>query len=254
MLSQFLVTEMFTFILVFCRTGSAIMLLPGFGEQYVPPRVRLILALAFSVSLVAFIRNIPPVPSSSLVLIRLIVAEIMVGLFIGGVARLLIAAMHIGGIIIAYQSSLSSAITNGINQYQGQDTSVGNLLGMTAVVMIFATNLHHLMLRGLAESYTLFLPGEFPPLHDFANHATHTVSRVFAMGFQLATPNVVIGMILYLGAGILSRLMPNMQIFFILMPPQLLMSFFIIMGTISAIMLWYLDFFEESLKGFLAPM
>jgi flagellar biosynthetic protein FliR len=253
MLSQFLVSEMFAFILVFCRTGSAIMLLPGFGEQYVPPRIRLMLALTFSILLVPVIQAIPPMPTTGIGLIRLVIAEAMVGLFLGALGRILIAAVHVGGIVIAYQSSLSSAITNGINQYQGQDTSVGNMLGVTAVVLIFATNLHHLMLRGLADSYTLFLPGEFPPVHDFANLATNTVSRVFAMGIQIAAPNIVIGMMLYVGAGILSRLMPNMQIFFILMPPQLLLSFFIIMITISSIMLWYLDFFEQSLASFLTP-
>jgi len=253
MLSQFLVSQLFVFMMVFSRTGSAIMLLPGFGEQYVPPRIRLLFALAFSLVLAPVVQGMPIVPNTTLMLMRYLLAEIIIGLFMGAIGRMLIAAVHVGGIVIAYQSSLSSAITNGINQYQGQDTSIGNLLGMTAVVLIFVTNLHYVMLRGLSDSYTLFLPGQLPPLHDIANLATDTVSKVFAMGIQIAAPNIVIGMMLYLGAGILARLMPNMQIFFILMPPQLLLSFFIIMITFSSIMLWYLDFFEHSFGAFLYP-
>lgn len=253
MLSDFLVSELFVFLLVFCRTGSAIMMLPGFGEQYVAPRIRLLIALSFSVVLAPVIQSVPPVPTNTLALIVLLSAEILVGLFLGGMARMLIGAVHVAGITIAYQSSMAASITAGVNQYQGQDSSVGNFLGMTAVVLILATNLHHLMLRGIADSYTLFFPGNFPPVHDFANLASQTVNRIFIMGIQLAAPNIVIGLMLYLGAGILARLMPNIQIFFILLPPQLLLSFFIIMITISSIMLWYLDFFEQSLIGFLAP-
>jgi flagellar biosynthesis protein FliR len=253
MLSDFLISELFAFMLVFCRTGSAIMLLPGFGEQYVSPLIRLLIAVSFSLVLAPVIQSMPAVPVTTLGLITLLSAEILVGLFLGGIARMLIGAVHVAGITIAYQSSMAASITAGINQYQGQDSSVGNFLGMTAVVLILATNLHHLMLRGLADSYTLFYPGDFPPVHDFANLATHTASRIFTMGMQLAAPNIVIGLMLYLGAGILARLMPNIQIFFILLPPQLLLSFFVIMITVSSIMLWYLDFFETSLKAFLAP-
>lgn len=240
-------------MLVFSRTGSAIMLLPGFGESYVTPRIRLILALLFSLILSPIIQHMPQVPSTTLMLMRYVISEVLIGLFIGAIGRILIATVHVAGIVIAYQSSLSSAITSGLNQYQGQDTSVGNLMGMTAVLLIFATNMHHMMLRGLVDSYTLFLPGELPPLQDVANLATSTVSKVFAMGIQLAAPSIVIGLMLYLGAGILAKLMPNLQIFFLLMPPQLLLVFFIFMFTISSIMLWYLDFFEHSFGSFLSP-
>jgi len=99
----------------------------------------------------------------------------------------------------------------------------------------------------------LFLPGQMPLMGDIAQHATQTVSGIFQMAMQMAAPNIAVGLMLYLGAGILARLMPNMQIFFILMAPQLLISFFILMVSFSAIMLWYLDYFRTTLTGFLAP-
>src|SRR5690606_28903541 len=116
---------------------SAIMLLPGFGEQYVAPRIRLGIALAFSVALTPVIQGMPPVPDTTLELMRLIMLEILVGLFLGTIARMLIGAVHVAGITIAYQSSLSASITAGITQFSGQDSSIGNFLGVTAVVLIF---------------------------------------------------------------------------------------------------------------------
>jgi flagellar biosynthetic protein FliR len=253
MLQHFLLTEIFAFLLIFCRLGSAFMLLPGFGELYVPPRVRLAMALLFSLTLTPVLHALPPVPDTVFGLFRLLVAEILVGIFLGGLSRFLISAMHIAGTVIAYQSSLASALTQGITQFSGQDTSLGNFLSMSAVTLIFATDLHYLMLRGLADSYTLFLPGQFPPVEDFANHATHMVSGAFRMAMQMAAPNIVVGLMMSLGAGLIARLVPNIQIFFLMMAPQLLISFSVLMITFSAIMMWYMDYFRETLGTFLAP-
>ncbi len=240
-------------MLVFCRLGSAIMLLPGFGESYVPARVRLLLAAMFSVLLTPVIQNLPPMPSNVINLFNIMFAEIMVGLFLGGLSRMLIAVVNIAGMIIAYQSSLASAVTQDLTLSQAQGTSLGNLLGMSALVLLFATDLHHLMLRGLADSYGLFLPGQFPPIDDFTNHAIHTMSSVFQMAMKMSAPHIVIGLIIYLAAGIIARLMPNIQIFFLLMAPQLLISFFILMICSGALMLWYMDYIKDSLGVFLSP-
>lgn len=251
MLSQILITELFAFLLVFCRIGTAVMLLPGFGESYIPARVRLFLAAMFSVVLAPVIHSLPPMPSDIMSLFTILLAEIMIGLFLGGLSRMLISAVHMAGMIIAYQSSLASALTQDIAHTQAQGTSLGNLLGMTALVLLFATDLHHLMLRGLADSYTLFQAGQFPQVEDFAGHATQTMNSSFQMAMKMASPHLVIGLIIYLGAGIIARLMPNIQIFFLMMAPQLLISFFILMITASAIMLWYMEYIKDSLGGFL---
>lgn len=252
MLSQFVTAQLFAFLLVFCRLGSALMLLPGFGEAYVTPRARLMLALIFSVLLVPVMQAVP-IPNTTFGVLNIMLAEILVGIFLGALARMMIAGVHMAGSIIAYQSSLASALTNDITTFQGQDTSLGNLLGMTAIVMLFATDMHHYMLKGLADSYTLFLPGQFPLVGDFANHATRMMSATFQTAMQMAAPSIVVGTMTYLGAGIIARLMPNIQIFFIMLPVQLLVSSCVLLITISAIMLWYMDFFRETLFSFLAP-
>ena len=229
------------------------MILPGFGEAYVPVRIRLLLAAMFSLLLAPVLQNLPHMPSNIMSLFNLLLAEIMIGIFLGGLSRMLISAIHMAGMIIAYQSSLASAVTQDLTLSQAQGTSLGNLLGVAALVLLFTTDLHHLILRGLADSYTLFTAGQFPQVGDFANHATHTMSSSFQMAMQIAAPHLVIGLMIYLGAGIIARLMPNIQIFFLLMAPQLLISFFILMICFSAMMLWYMEYFKDSLGSFLAP-
>jgi flagellar biosynthesis protein FliR len=253
MLSDILVSNLFAFFLVFCRMGSAIMVLPGFGEAYVPARIRLLLAAMFSLLLAPVIHNIPAMPNDIFRLFNILLAEILIGIFLGGISRILISAIHMGGMIIAYQSSLASAVTQDLTLSQAQGTSLGNLLGVSAMVMLFATDLHHLILRGLADSYILFTVGKFPQVDDFANHATLLINSSFHMAMKIAAPHIVIGLMIYLGAGIIARLMPNIQIFFLLMAPQLLISFFILMISASAIMLWYMEFIKNSLSMFLGP-
>lgn len=254
MLSQLLVSQLFAFILVFCRLGTALMLLPGFGEMYVSTRIRLMLAMTFSLVMVPVVMPmLPPAPDTVFGVLNMVIAEILIGLFLGGITRMLISAIHMGGTIIAYQSSLISAVVPDITQSQGQGTSLSNFLGMSALVLLFTTNLHHLMLKGLSDSYTLFLPGHFPVVADFADQAAHVMDSAFRMAMQFAAPHIVIGLMLFLGAGIISRLMPNIQIFFIMMAPQLVLSFFILMIAISSMLLWYMDYFRESLGAFLAP-
>jgi flagellar biosynthetic protein FliR len=251
MLEHFLVSEIFAFLLIFCRLGSAFLLLPGFAETYVAPRIRLVLALMFSLALTPVVSNLPPVPTSVFELLRLVMAEVLTGVFLGGLSRCLIAALHIASTVISFQSSLASSLTQDITGFSGQDTSIGNLLTMAALVLLFATDVHHLMLRGLADSYTLFIPGQFPMVEDFANHATQILNGAFRTAMQLAAPNIVIGLIMNLGAGLVARLVPNIQVFFLMLAPQLLMSFCILMVTFSAIMLWYLDYFKDTLGTFL---
>ncbi|MDX1975848.1 MAG: flagellar biosynthetic protein FliR [Rickettsiales bacterium] len=248
MLSQFLATELYSFLLIFCRVGTAFMLLPGFGEAYVLSRARMFIALMFSLLLVPILHNVPPMPRETFTLMTLIIAEILTGAFIGGMARMLITAMHLAGGIIAYQSSLSSALTTDLLQGGGQDTSLSNLLSVSAVLMIFALNLHHLMLQSLVDSYNIFLPGHFPIVQDIANLATTTITGAFRMSMQLAAPHIVVGLMIYLSAGIIARLMPNIQIFFIILPLQLMLSFLILMVVISSILLWYSEYFKQALS------
>lgn len=253
MLEKLLITEIFAWLLIFCRVGAGMMVMPGFGETYVSPRFRLLMALTISVALTPVLRPLmPAVPTSPLALTVLLVAEIMVGLFIGGVSRLLVSATHVAGQIMAFQSGLSTATIFDFNQAT-QGTLLGNLLSVTAVILIFVMDLHHLMLRSLADSYTLFAPGTFPPTGDFATLVTNVVGKSFMVAIQLSSPLIVVGLMIYLGAGVLARLMPAMQVFFILLPPQILVSFFIVMTTISGFMLWYMNYFQETLTGFLTP-
>lgn len=253
-LEQFIVPQIFTWLLIFTRVGSGMMMLPGFAESYVTIRARLLLALAIALLLTPVLQGfMPPVPGSPLILSILMLGESMIGLMIGLVARFLISTMHISGTIIATQSSLSMATQFDPTQ-STQGTLIGNFMSMTAVVVLFAVDLHLVMLRGLSDSYTLFMPGDFPPLEDFISYLTLLLSKVFEIAFQISAPVVVIGLMLYYGAGVLSRLMPSMQVFFIIMPVQIVLSLFVLMVVFTSLMVNFTEFFAQTFGGFLEDL
>ncbi len=251
MLEHFLVSELFTFFLIFCRIGSALVVLPGFAESYVSPMIRLTFALFVSLVLTpALGKYIPPLPTSQIALALLILSEILVGLFIGTICSILISATNTAGMIIALQAGVSSAVIFDATQ-SSQGSLIGNFIGLTALVLIFVTDMHHLMLRGVTESYQIFTPGLFPPVNDFMEGVARVTSEAFLMAVQISTPLIVAGTLLFLAGGIISRLMPTVQVFFIITPAQLLIGFFILMTSFTSIMLWFLDYYQDKLTNIL---
>ncbi|MFW0777055.1 MAG: flagellar biosynthetic protein FliR [Rickettsiales bacterium] len=253
MLSQFLVTELFALAITFCRIGSAIMVLPGFGETYVSARVRLSFAIMVTLIVTPTLSNIPDIPTTILGLFVLIVGEILIGVFMGLIARVLISATHIAGTIIAMQSGLASALVQDVTQVSGQSSPISNLLGIAALVLLFATDLHHVLLVGIMDSYSLFTPGIFPIVGDLSNYATTAMNGTFQAAFKLAAPHIVIGLLLYLAAGVISRLVPNLQVFFLMLPAQIYIGFVIMALSFSSMMMWYMGYLGETFISFVAP-
>lgn len=245
MLSQLSIEYVYQFLLVFCRVGAAIMLLPALSESYISARSRLIIALIFSLLLVSIAGALlPPLPKAVLSLTILVGKEIIVGIFIGSVAKLLMSAMHTAGMVIAYQSGLASASLFDPSQ-GGQSSVFGIFLMFLSTLIIFATNLHHLFLQGIIDSYQLFSPATILPSQGFMHVMTETISRAFLVGFKIASPHIVVGLVVYLGAGVMGRLMPQMQVFFILLPIQITIGFFILMITLATAMIWFTDYYME---------
>jgi flagellar biosynthetic protein FliR len=253
MLEEFLSTELFVVLLVFVRVGAAMMLLPGFSEPYVPPRARLILALMISIIISPVVReNLPAMPASMLSLGLLIIGELVIGFFFGTITRMFIAAMATAGMIIAFMSSMANALVNDPSSQQ-QGAISGSFLTTIAVLMIFILDLHHVMLMAVADSYTLFRPGEGLEMGDFSEMVTRVLSKTFLLAFQLSAPFIAVGTIFYLGLGVLGRLMPQVQIFFVAMPMQIAVGFIILFLSLPVMMGWYFTQFRETLMPFLAP-
>jgi len=251
MLNDLINLNLFAFFLIFARVGTALSLVPGFSVSYMPPRMRLALALAISfVMMPPLAANLPVLPSSTILMALLIVGEIIVGGFIGMIGRTLIGTLQTAGTLIAYSSSMANALIQDPVAEQQSSTVSGFLLTL-GLVLIFVTDLHHLMLMSFASSYEVFVPGAPLPVGDFSNHAGQLVMRSFAMGLQLASPFVIIGISFYIGLGLLGRLMPALPVFFFGLPLQLSIQIWVMTVAVSGILMVFLRYFEGTYSSFL---
>lgn len=241
------------YLLVFSRTGAMIMFLPAVGDQGVPARVRLVLALAVSAALAPVVAHAyPPAAPANVTALGLSLArEITAGVLVGAMARIVMSALSVAGYLIAMQTGLAYA--QAIDPTMGAASVViGNFITLLGTVLVFATNLHHLAIGAVEGSYALIPPGMPLPTSDMAELAMRLVSGSFALGLQLAAPFLVFGFAVSAAIGLLARLMPQMQVFFIAMPINILAGFFLMLLLLGTMMTVFLNYYASQMAHFLS--
>ena len=230
------------FMLSFARIGTMVMLLPGLGELTVPTRVRLTLALVLTAVIMPLHRSAYQVDLHAFVpVVQLLFQELLIGAVLGLLSRLTVSALQVAGMVVAQQMGLG--FVTAVDPTQGQQGMlVGNFLAVLGITMIFATDLHHLVIAALNDSYVIFRPGEMPVFGDVAQALTTTVAGAFRIGVQIAAPFLVFGLLFNMGLGILAKLMPQMQVFFVGMPLTILIGFLILIMVVGAMMMTFLDY------------
>jgi flagellar biosynthetic protein FliR len=230
------------FMLVFARIGAMVMLLPGFGEGFIPVRVKLAIALLLTLIILPLHRAAYHVDMQSVApLAVLLVHEIIIGVVLGATARVTLAALHVAGSIIAQQLGLG--FVTSVDPTQGQQGALmGNFLTLLGIALLFATDTHYLVIAALNDSYKIFSPGELMPSGDVAALATRAFAGAFKIGLQLSAPFLVFGLVFNIGLGVLARLMPQMQVYFVGVPLSILIGFMIFAAVLASMMGTYMDY------------
>ena len=231
-----------TFLLVFARTGTMVMLLPGLGEQNISARLRLTIAVMLAAVLLPLHRNDYHIDPGALApAVVMLVEEMIIGAVLGLTARLTISALEVAGSVIAQQLGLG--FVTAVDPTQGeQGVILGNFFTMLGLTLFFATDMHHHVIAALNDSYSLFEPGEVPATGDVAALVTKTVSGAFRIGIQLSAPFLVFGLLFNLGLGVLSRLMPQMQVFFVALPLSIMIGLLFLLLVLGSMMGLFLDY------------
>lgn len=252
-LQDFLTTGIFAFILTFVRVGTAVMIMPGLGDSFVPERIRLLVAVSLAFVLFPFTAQyIPAGVPSTFELITLISSELVIGLFFGTVARIFMMVMDVAGLIISISSGLSNAqVFNPTLATQG--SLVGAFLSVTGVVVLFATDLHHLLIKGVLDTYLLFPVGDIPDYGSMAEFMSRTVAASFSIGVKIGSPFIVLTLLVYIGMGVMARVMPQVQVFLLALPLQVLVSLVLLAFVVFGIFTYWIGEFEEGMIFLLSP-
>ena len=215
-LAEFLETQLMGFILVFARLGSALVFMPGIGEQNVPIRHRLLFAFALSAGLypatpVGGFTTFDPVA-----FLPVFFFEITIGIWVGLTARILLSALQFAGYQIGLVAGLSNAFAPSIGSFEGS-TMVATGMLMAGVALIFATDMHHLIIAALLMTYEVFPVGRIV-LADMAEQTAQAAAKSFYIGVSVTAPFYLMGLLTSLGLGLANRMMPTLPVFFVAVP------------------------------------
>jgi flagellar biosynthetic protein FliR len=233
------------YVLIFARVGSMLMLIPALGETSIPARMRLSFALAFAAVLYPIVSpQLPGLPTNLPEMLVVVLHEVIVGLILGAIARLAVSGTQTAGAVIASSSGLSVAQAADPTNGGVQGALIGAFLSFLGIALIFATDLHHVALSAIHDSYMIFTPKEPLMFGDAAQTVVDTVAGAFVIGVQMSAPFIVFGLVFNLGMGILSRLMPQLQVFFIAMPATVGVGLILMALLLAMMMGLYLTHFE----------
>ena len=240
---SFLPTLAAAFMLAFARVSAMVMLLPGLGETNIPVRIKLSIALLLTMVVLPLHRQAYQVDLGSMApLLVTMLHEIIIGVVLGATARVTLSALQVAGAVIAQQMGVG--FVTAVDPTQGQQgVLVGNFLTMLGVTMLFATDSHHLVIAALSDSYKVFAPGELVPSGDVASLATRAFAAAFKLGLQLSAPFLVFGLVFNIGLGVLARLMPQKQVYFVGAPHSILLGIMIFAIVLAALMGTYISYF-----------
>jgi flagellar biosynthetic protein FliR len=225
----------FPLFLIFARVGTCIMVYPGLSDITISSRIRLWLAVFCSLAMFPILEpSMPTLPGSTSKVFEFLFIEMAIGLMMAVSARIFVSAMHVAGELISFSAGLQAS-----NLFDpslgGNSTAPSLLLTLTATLLVFVTNLHHVMLLAVLESYNMFPTGDLPLIGDAAQAVTRVVANMFLIGVKLAAPVVAVGFLVYAGLGVFNRLIPQLQVFFVAMPLTIVIGLFMMSITLGGI-------------------
>ncbi len=252
MLEQFVGVNVWMWLLIMARVGTMLALVPGFGSSYVFGRYRLSLALVLSFMLLPVVAPyLPPMPDTAVALALILLGEVVIGAFFASIGIVMLSALQAAGTFMAYFASMANALVQDAIAQQ-QSSVISGFLTITALTLIFVSDMHHVMLRALIDSFALFQPGQPVLWGDLSDNIARRVTEAFALGLKISSPLLMVVIVYYVALGVLGRLMPTLQVFFFGLPLQIATQIFVMMLTFSGMMMVFLQAFGDAYAPFLA--
>ena len=209
-----------TAFVVFCRIGGCLLVIPGFSSPRIPVRGRLFVAIAIALALTPLLLTTvrPSVTGATPVALTiLIVSESLKGILIGLLARLFFVALDTMTMSISLAIGLTSSF-GGVADDEGETPTIVSLVSLVAMLLIFVTDLHWELFRGLAASYTVLPVGQLFDPHVGLTQLVDAATRTFTFTLRIASPFLVFSIVANFAIGLINKLVPSVPVTFIATP------------------------------------
>ena len=203
-----------TFIL-FCRIGACLMLAPGFSSPRLPMRARLFIALALTLALAPALTGGKPIVIANLaVLAGDIMSELFIGGMIGLLGRLYFLSLETMMMAASMNIGMSNAMGAPIDENQPMP-AISTLVTLTATCLIFVSDLHWELIRGIVASYSIMPVGFALSPRVALMSVADGLASTFVLALRIASPFLVFSIVVNFAIGLVNRLTPQIPVFFI---------------------------------------
>jgi flagellar biosynthesis protein FliR len=193
---------------------------------------------------------LPAQPESPAELIWLIVSESLIGGFMGALIQIIMAALELAAFMISNAVGITNALIDD-PVTEEQTSIITGFLALIAVALIFITGVHHFILQAMVDSYTLLRPAQPLFTGDMLQLGARLLDQAFAMGLRLAAPFVVYELVFQVTSGVLARLSPQLNVFFVAIPGKIILGIAVLMVSLPVMMLLFMRFLETNMVNFL---
>lgn len=198
---------------IFLRIGAVMSVLPAFGEQSVPVRVKLALALAFTLVVTPALPPTQPFAITSFqTVIPFLLTEPIIGLTVGLGFRFFVIALQTAGVIAAQALSLSQILGGSAVDPM---PALGQVLVVAGLALAVMTGLHVQVVHAIVLSYTLLPAGHFPDPSDLSSWGVAQIGKSFSLAFSLSAPFLIVSFLYNLTLGVINRAMPQLMVAFV---------------------------------------
>lgn len=228
--------EVIAFGLMLVRISSCIVLMPIFGSQLVPAQAKILLSLVITLLLYPVAKHtvvLPPEWRDEIVL--LVLREGFVGVFLGFLTRFIFMGVEVAGQILSLTMGLSAMqLLN--PAFNDSSTIMEQLEAVLATLLFLAINGHHFLFEALFRSLQIAPVGVLSMSHEALGATTGLVQDVFIIGIKLAGPMIAVTLFLNIALGIVGRAVPQINVFIISFPVNILVGLFVFMVSIPLLL------------------
>ena len=254
---EILVTDFTLILLIFVRITSAFAVTPIFSHEGIPGQVKVF--IAFIISFIIFSITSPantPIEFNAWWLFGTAIKEILAGLIIGFSLNLIFYGINFAGTFIGFDMGLAMAqVMNPIEKTSGN--VIGQIIYFLALMIFFMIDGHHYVIRALVFSFEIIPIGEFKGSEALFEIMIKYSASVFVIAVKIASPILVSFFLIHVAEGVLAKMIPQMQVFFVTQPLKIGVGL-ILLGSVLPIYFYViknlLEDFENKLYTLVRAM
>ena len=225
--------EVIFFALVLSRVAGIFSAIPVFGGRTIPLHIKVVIITMITlVCFPALSITAPAIPTDVFILAVLVVREVMVGITLGFITRIIFSAVEFSGQIIGMQMGFT--ISSIIDPSQGTQTQIMSVMQtLLATLMFLSMNIHHLFIRTIVDSFRIIPLGAWQLNAEIISFLIRSTSDIFILGIRLAAPVMVALLLTSVTLGVMARAFPQMNIFMVSMPLNIGIGFVVLGLTLT---------------------